>query len=110
MSFAASLDHLLATPRLYGWNWDTHVTTTSEDTSADGIVRSIASDARVEGLATEDTPPLAIGHTEFDGLFLHQAKGFIDPVILEGRAPVVPTRSHSAPRRSVRSMPTWARP
>jgi hypothetical protein len=86
-SFAASLDHLLGTPRLYGWNWDAHVTTTSEDTSADGIVRSIASDPRVEALATEDTPPLAIGRTEFDGLFLHQAKGVIDPVILEGRAP-----------------------
>src|SRR5439155_12919401 len=25
MSFAASLDRLLSTPRLYGWNWDAHL-------------------------------------------------------------------------------------
>jgi ABC-type lipoprotein release transport system permease subunit len=87
LSFAASLDHLLGTPRLYGWNWDAHVTTNSETGDADGIVRSIAADARVEALAAVDTPPLAIGHTEFDGLFLRQAKGSIQPVVLEGRAP-----------------------
>src|SRR5205823_2064439 len=27
LSFGASLDHLLSTPHLYGWNWDVHVTT-----------------------------------------------------------------------------------
>lgn len=86
MSFGASLDHLLGTPRLYGWNWDAHVTTNGTG-DADAIVRSIAPDARVEALAAEDTPPLAIGHTEFDGLFLRQAKGAIEPVVLEGRAP-----------------------
>ena len=87
LSFAASLDHLLGTSRLYGWNWDAHVTTNSETGDADGIVRSIATDARVEALAAVDTPPLAIGHTEFDGLFLRQAKGSIQPVVVEGRAP-----------------------
>src|SRR5439155_2186834 len=30
VTFAGSLDHLLATPRLYGWNWDAHVTTTGQ--------------------------------------------------------------------------------
>ena len=60
LSFAASLDHLLGTPRLYGWNWDAHVTTNSETGDADGIVRSIAADARVEALAASRHP--AAGH------------------------------------------------
>jgi len=50
-------------------------------------VRSIAADVRVEALAVEDTPPLAIGKTEFDGQFLRQDKGSIQPVVLDGRAP-----------------------
>ena len=87
MSFGASLDHLLGTPRLYGWNWDAHVTTNSDTGDAEGIIRSIGPDVRVEALAAEDAPPLAIGRTEFDGLFLRQAKGAIEPVVLEGRAP-----------------------
>jgi hypothetical protein len=87
MSFAASLDHLLGTPRLYGWNWDAHVTTNADTGDADGIVRSIAPDPRVEALAAVDTPPLAIGRTEFDGLLLRRDKGAIQPVVLEGRAP-----------------------
>src|SRR5207237_10502572 len=82
ISFGASLDHLLATPRLYGWNWDAHVTTDTDTGDADAIVRSIGGDARVEDLAAVDTPPLAIGRTEFDGLFLRQAKGSIQPVVL----------------------------
>jgi len=87
LSFGASLDHLLGTPRLYGWNWDAHVTTNTDTGDADAIVRSIGGDARVGDLAAVDTPPLAIGRTEFDGLFLRQAKGSIHPVVLEGRAP-----------------------
>jgi hypothetical protein len=87
LSFAASLDRLLGTPRLYGWNWDAHVTTNSETGDAEGIIRSIGPDTRVAALAGVDTPPLAIGRTEFDGLFLRQYKGLIQPVILEGRAP-----------------------
>jgi hypothetical protein len=86
MSFAASLDHLLGTPRLYGWNWDAHVTVNGTG-DAESIIRILAPDARIDALAAEDTPPLAIGSTEFDGLFLRQAKGSIQPVILEGRAP-----------------------
>jgi ABC-type lipoprotein release transport system permease subunit len=87
VTFGAGLNRLLATPRLYGWNWDAHVIANGEDTSADDIVRLLKNNDRVAALAAEDTPPLAIGATEFDGLFLRQAKGAIEPVLLEGRAP-----------------------
>jgi hypothetical protein len=87
LTFAGSLDHLLATPRLYGWNWDAHVTTNGASQDADTIVKALAPDPRVQDMATEDTPPLAIGKTEFDALALTQAKGRLEPVVLEGRSP-----------------------
>lgn len=85
-SFAASLDHLLGTPRLYGWNWDAHVTATG-DGDADAVERAIGGDRRIQALAAVDSPPLAIGAVQFDGLFLRQDKGTIEPIVLEGRAP-----------------------
>ena len=87
LTFAGSLDHLLATPRLYGWNWDAHVTTNSGSLDAATIVKALAPDPRVQDMAMEDTPPLAIGKTEFDALALIQAKGWLEPVVLEGRSP-----------------------
>lgn len=87
MSFAASLDRLLDTPRLYGWNWDAHVEATGDGVDAATIVRTIGDDPRISDMAMEDTPPLAIGGTEFDALFLQPVKGSLEPVVLEGRAP-----------------------
>ncbi|MCU1462122.1 MAG: hypothetical protein JWO37_2197, partial [Acidimicrobiales bacterium] len=87
VTFAGSLDHLLATPRLYGWNWDAHVTTNGDTGDAEAIARALAGDARIVGLAAEDTPPMAIGRTAFNALVLRQAAGVIEPVVLEGRVP-----------------------
>jgi hypothetical protein len=87
ITFGAGLNRLLATPRLYGWNWDAHVVANRDGISADDIVRLLKDDDRVQDVAEVDTPPLAIGTTEFDGMFLRQAKGVIEPVLLEGRAP-----------------------
>jgi hypothetical protein len=87
VTFGAGLDRLLSTPRLYGWNWDAHVTASRDGTTADDIVKVLAPDERIEALAAVDTPPLAIGNTDFDGSVLSQAKGAIEPVLLEGRAP-----------------------
>jgi hypothetical protein len=90
VTFAGSLDHLLATPRLYGWNWEAHATTNGATGDADAMARSIAGDANVVAFAAEDTPPMAIGSTEFDAIALRQMKGLIEPVVLEGRSPKGP--------------------
>jgi putative ABC transport system permease protein len=87
VTFAGSLDHLLATPRLYGWNWDAHVTTNGDTGDAEAVARALAGDPRIVGLAAEDTPPMAIGRTEFNALVLRQSVGVIEPVVLEGRVP-----------------------
>jgi hypothetical protein len=86
LTFAGSLNHLLDTPRLYGWNWDAHVSTGGANT-ADDAVKLLAAESRVTDIAVEDTPPLAIDRTEFDGVVLDEAKGDIEPVMLEGRPP-----------------------
>jgi hypothetical protein len=87
VTFAGSLDHLLATPRLYGWNWDAHVTTGGQTGDAEAVARALAGDSSVIALAAQDTPPMAIGSTEFDALVLRQTKGLVEPVVIEGRAP-----------------------
>ena len=44
--FAASLDHLVTTPRLYGWNWDVRMTRDSNTRRRATDPGQIGSDAR----------------------------------------------------------------
>jgi hypothetical protein len=91
LTFGASLNHLLNTPRLYGWKWDAHVTTNSDQPSADPAVDALQSDPAVEDVATVDTPPVLLdGRVRFDIIALDQKKGLLDPIVLDGRAPRAP--------------------
>jgi ABC-type antimicrobial peptide transport system permease subunit len=91
LTFAAGLDHLLASPRLYGWNWDAHITNNSENGVIASARKVLQSDANIEAVAFVDTPPLLVAGTErrlrLDGLVLQQVKDSIRPVVIDGRAP-----------------------
>ena len=90
LTFGASLDHLISTPRLYGWNWDYHFTTDGapNDDAADALLKS---DPRVLDLANIDTPPVLVnGGKRVDAIALSQIKGQIEPVIIEGHTPELP--------------------
>jgi ABC-type lipoprotein release transport system permease subunit len=41
-TFGASLDHLVGTPRLYGWNWDVHIHVGANDSSSPDDVARVA--------------------------------------------------------------------
>lgn len=86
--FAASLNHLVKTPQLYGWNWDVKVEVPTADpcvdvrdyglakdpaVKADGVVCPANSDPEIDG-----RPVTVWGFTS-----LH---GTIDPTIVAGRA------------------------
>jgi len=91
LTFGAGLDHLLNTPRLYGWNWDAHVKTSSGQPSADPAVDVLQLDPAVEDLAGVATPPVLLDQRiQFDVIAFDQKKGLIDPIVIDGRAPRAP--------------------
>jgi hypothetical protein len=90
LTFGASLDHLLSTPRQYGWNWDVHVTGNNANDSI-GAMKVLGPDPRVEDVAVYDSPPVVLnGKFHFDLMGLDQKKGLIQPVLVDGRAPQTP--------------------
>lgn len=89
LTFGASLTHLLETPRLYGWTWDMYLESNQYRTLDVGP--DLSADSRTEAVAYADSgAPLAVGHLETEGFAIGRLKGFIEPVVVEGRAPEAP--------------------
>ena len=85
-----SLDGLLSTPARYGATWDLQVS--GGDRTIE-IGQQIADDDRVDGVALAVSGELGVGaNGEETGLGfaigMSSIKGSVDPVILDGRAPV----------------------
>lgn len=87
VTFGANLDHLLSSPRLYGWNWDVRATSVAQDGDANVLLAAIGDDPQIADMAKVDTPPLGSGRETFDSSAFGQVKGRVDPLVLEGRAP-----------------------
>jgi ABC-type antimicrobial peptide transport system permease subunit len=90
LTFGSGLDHLLATPHQYGWNWDAAATTSNDTAAADSLLKAFDSDPAIEAAALIDTPPVRVENVRFDAIALRQHKGLIEPVIVEGRAARAP--------------------
>ena len=91
-TFATSLDHLLDTPRLYGWNFDAVVGVGGDDASRiDEALSGLAQDPDVERLAAPELSFLTIGEETVETFVLDQRKGApILPTLAGGRAPSHP--------------------
>jgi ABC-type lipoprotein release transport system permease subunit len=88
ITFGASLTHLLATPRLYGWNWDARITTNGETTTIEPFIDRLRPDPRLEAMAMLDNGvPIQVGDSTVAGLAIKNVKGHISPVVLKGREP-----------------------
>ena len=88
LTFGAGLDHLLQTPRLYGWNWDARVGTDDEiEGGLQPALSVLDADRTVAAVALIDQPPVLMEGIPFDALALKQHKGSLDPLVIEGRAP-----------------------
>jgi ABC-type lipoprotein release transport system permease subunit len=87
LSFGASLDRLVNTPRLYGQNWDVQF--------GDGYSPDLAKQAYpvlernrfVEAFAGGTINEVSVDGTRVGVLALEQPKGAIGPSLIEGRAP-----------------------
>ena len=87
LTFGAGLDHLLNTPRQYGWNWDGHITTNDEQRDINDAMKVLDADREVQDVAEVDTPPVTFGTVAFDAIALGQRKGSLQPRVIDGRAP-----------------------
>jgi hypothetical protein len=88
LTFAASLQHLLDTPRLYGQNWDFE--SGPPPTSAPGFVRKVVADPAVAAFALgagSYNAPVEINGREVGVRALDNLKGSVTPTVIEGRAP-----------------------
>jgi ABC-type lipoprotein release transport system permease subunit len=87
--FAASLTHLVATPRLAGWTWDLQTAVGDRPSSlcVDGNDRGLARVPGVEAVAEQCRRDIQVdGHPVF-GMGFHSLRGTITPEIVAGRAP-----------------------
>jgi ABC-type lipoprotein release transport system permease subunit len=91
LAFSASLDHLLATPRLYGANWDARVTPNGGD-DVSPAVPAVQADPDVVDAAIGYTAfPVAIGRLRVDGIAVEALQGdSLQPAPVQGRLPTGP--------------------
>ena len=82
LTFTASLDHLFATPRLYGQNWDYRSNYEAPTAAFYRADRSISAVARGGYVSQVSLNGRAEGVVALDSV-----KGRIDPVVTVGRAP-----------------------
>jgi len=90
--FAASLDHLVTTPRLYGWDWDFGVDTGGDSAQAAAanvaaVTAQLDRSDDVAGYADTVISRLDVDGRTVTALGVHHAKGDVGPTIVSGRAP-----------------------
>lgn len=93
LTFAASLDRLVDTPELHGWDWDVVVGNLNdiEDVEVSGRQR-LASKPFVEGFTalTGAQQPLTIGGLDVDAAGVELMEGEVFSPLTEGRPPAGP--------------------
>ena len=86
MSFSADLNHLVHTPRLYGWDWDVAA---GNDFGAvpDEAVAALRERPEVGAIAGYTQGALRIGDTQVTTVGIDQFKGTVFPTLESGRVP-----------------------
>jgi hypothetical protein len=92
VTFAGSLDHLVSTPRLYGWSWDVSIDTGgSSDQDAAALAADVDGALRrsqlVAGISTSRISRLDVDGVTVTTLGVHPERGRVGPTIVAGRAP-----------------------
>ena len=87
LTFGASLNHMLATPAMYGWSWDAHIYDTG-NTGTGHLKSTLAADPWLRDVDLADTGlPLRIAGQTVEGVDFEQAKGAVSFTIAGGRKP-----------------------
>ena len=86
-AFSQSLDHMLETPRQYGWSWDATVTIGSDFDATRDAAELMAGAEGVRAVAIAADTDIEIDGDDIETQALTAVKGTIAPVLLEGSAP-----------------------
>ena len=89
LTFAASLQHLLDTPRLFGRTWDFEMAGGGPPLDR-AFVDKLVSDRGVAGVATGTVGPVKVGGHTTGANAMDPEKGSVRPTVIEGRAPRAP--------------------
>jgi hypothetical protein len=87
LTFASSLDHLLHTPRLAGWNWDAQIGDDFDTDTSGFVLPILQKDARIGGISTGTTSTVQIGGKVVPVIALDPIRAGIGPTLLEGVGP-----------------------
>jgi len=85
--FAASLGHLVATPRLVGWNWDLKGEVPTQNLCLDHADHGLARTKGIEAIAAVCFVNIQIDDHPVTAWSFEPVRGVIDPEIVAGRAP-----------------------
>jgi len=92
LTFASSLDHLVSTPRLYGWSWDARVQTSGDTPEAAAVLHGQVADILKRSPSVAGFSDSVISRVDLDGVTVtalgtaHRT-GDVGPTIVDGRAP-----------------------
>jgi hypothetical protein len=90
--FAASLHHLVTTPRLYGWNWDVRMSVTGDDPAQIAKIRNQlggildASPRDVSAWSTASLSQLTVNRVSMPALGIRAGRT-VGPTVVSGRLP-----------------------
>ena len=87
VTFSASTDHLLASPRLYGWTSDAEVRTLDVPGLGDPIAAGLVQNPDVIAVAAGRGTQLTIDGRVVSGFGLDNERGVVNPDLVEGGAP-----------------------
>lgn len=88
--FAASLNHLVATPKLYGWTWDVQGEIPTVEPCLDHDMHGFAQGSGIEAIATVCTFNIQVDKRPVIAWGFEPVRGVIEPTVVAGRAPSGP--------------------
>ena len=87
LTIAASADHLLSTPSLYGQNWDAVVGGGDDPSYPDRFVAGLRADRSIGQLSAGTATEARVAGRAVGVLAMDRLRGSLAPTLVEGRAP-----------------------
>jgi ABC-type lipoprotein release transport system permease subunit len=92
--FASSLDHLVSTPRLFGWNWDTEISVNAQtgqpvqgDNAREQVVDLLDSSPQVAKWGTVSLSDITLNGSAVPAVGVDRRRGGAVPTLVDGSLP-----------------------